>query len=316
LHTKHRIVTTLIGTLPMHPVQNVFYSKPAILPPESVTLALEKGWIRLIEDSDVLTYENIPVIIPEENVPNDTTDYASETPVESKMDETQDVKPENTAEEKRDDSAMNEDKDDSVNTSTFTDESKDDSIDEDSKQDEDEPPRKRIKLEKKPQQYVYFQLSASDARNPQKDIRHEWKYPENEEQRRRYLVYKDLHENNHYLTAGDRFGCDFLAYKDDPLIVHSEYMVFIVDYRETISPHGIVSLGRMGNTAHKTSVYATVTPEGQVKYISLNWFSNLQPLKEYKKYVIKNKAETNVEESAVAISSAATVPTDVVISGD
>lgn len=320
LHSQYRLVPTLVGTLPMHPMQNLFFSKPAVLAPEAVTIALEKGWIRLIEDSNVTTYENIPTSIINEAETGNHDQKADDV----KMSET------NSVESTENSSKVMHEASNSVHTlyqptiyanKTKQEESNNNEviIDDHTKSDQDEPPRKKVKLSKPSAPITYFQMSDSDSRNPKKCIKEKWVYPETDEQRRRYLVFKDLHDKGYFMTAGDRFGCDFLAYKDDPLIVHSEWMVFVVDYsKEIITPHAVVSLGRLGNTSHKTSVYATVHPSGEIKYMTINWFSNLQPLKEFKKYIIKNQNETTeAEDTAVALTETTNnVPEDVVISED
>lgn len=40
----------------------------------------------------------------------------------------------------------------------------------------------------------------------------EWKFPETTVERLRYSVFKDLWHKGYYLTAGIKFGGDFLAY--------------------------------------------------------------------------------------------------------
>ena len=40
----------------------------------------------------------------------------------------------------------------------------------------------------------------------------EWKYPSTEKQQLRYKTFKDLWEKGYYLTNGEKFGGDFLAY--------------------------------------------------------------------------------------------------------
>ncbi len=303
----------MIGTLAMHPMQNTFFSKPALLPPESVALGLEKGFMTLISDSDPTTYPYLPLNMPPvteemlvqpapvvETVTEDNTDTTMvEQPVASDAEPTTVTQTETTEQETTTELAeptTSNPLDLLVNT-----------IDSDEEK-SDEPPRKRVKREnatpKAQRPPIYFQLAPSDERNPNTKIT--WNYPQTEEEKRRFAVYKDLHEKNYYMTAGDRFGCDFLAYKEDPLLVHSEFMVFIVSYQEHISPNSVVSLGRMGNTTHKTSMYATITPDGKVKYISLDWFHNLQPLKEFKKYVIANKAQAAAEDTVQVSTDVAT----------
>lgn len=40
----------------------------------------------------------------------------------------------------------------------------------------------------------------------------EWNYPTTEEEILRYKVFKDIWEEGYFVTSGEKFGCDFLAY--------------------------------------------------------------------------------------------------------
>lgn len=51
----------------------------------------------------------------------------------------------------------------------------------------------------------------------------EWKYPSNEKQQLRYKTYKDLWERGYYVTNGEKFGGDFLAYPGN-----LRYIVYIL----------------------------------------------------------------------------------------
>ena len=40
-----------------------------------------------------------------------------------------------------------------------------------------------------------------------------------------YEVFADLTSKGMFVTFGLKFGADFLAYQDDPLICHAKYLV-------------------------------------------------------------------------------------------
>lgn len=52
IRTKHRIVGSLIGSLPRKPRQNVCFSLPLVLTAEETTLLLEKGFAKLVDCSE------------------------------------------------------------------------------------------------------------------------------------------------------------------------------------------------------------------------------------------------------------------------
>jgi tRNA-splicing endonuclease subunit Sen34 len=122
-----------------------------------------------------------------------------------------------------------------------------------------------------------------------------WKYPETEKDRNRYKVFEALYNKGYFVTNGDRFGCDFLVYKEDPLIYHSEFMVYVVSEKDTWKPFPMISIGRLGNYVQKTVLYACVTSneetkEEQVRFLSLNWF-DIEPLKLYRSNKKKQQAQ-------------------------
>lgn len=40
----------------------------------------------------------------------------------------------------------------------------------------------------------------------------DWTYPKTDAEKLKYAVFRDLWEKNYYLTSGQKFGGDFLAY--------------------------------------------------------------------------------------------------------
>ncbi|KND01767.1 tRNA intron endonuclease [Spizellomyces punctatus DAOM BR117] len=51
LRTRYHIVGALVGTLPRLPMQNTFFSLPLVLLSEEITVLLERGLIRIVDDS-------------------------------------------------------------------------------------------------------------------------------------------------------------------------------------------------------------------------------------------------------------------------
>ena len=78
-------------------------------------------------------------------------------------------------------------------------------------------------------------------------------------------LYNDLYEMGFYVSSGIKFGCDFLAYLDDPVRYHAQYAVRLVpgdqvgqvDLNE-INICDINSLQRLTHGANKIPLLATV----------------------------------------------------------
>lgn len=90
-------------------------------------------------------------------------------------------------------------------------------------------------------------------------------------QQLRYNVFRDMYQRGYYLTTGAKFGGDFLAYPGDPHRFHAHHVVIAVPWEEVLSPLEIVSLGRLGTVVHKAPLVGSVSPEGEVCYLSLEW---------------------------------------------
>jgi tRNA-splicing endonuclease subunit Sen34 len=52
-----------------------------------------------------------------------------------------------------------------------------------------------------------------------------WTYPRTEDEKRRYAVFADLHRRGLTMTAGIKFGADYLAYPGDPMAYHACFTV-------------------------------------------------------------------------------------------
>jgi tRNA-splicing endonuclease subunit Sen34 len=67
-----------------------------------------------------------------------------------------------------------------------------------------------------------------------------WAYPRTENEKRRYAVFADLHRRGLTLTAGVKFGADYLCYPGDPMAYHACFTVRVCAEGEGI--HALVGL--------------------------------------------------------------------------
>ncbi|XP_054718646.1 tRNA-splicing endonuclease subunit Sen34-like [Uloborus diversus] len=98
-----------------------------------------------------------------------------------------------------------------------------------------------------------------------------WRYPNTEEEKLRFAVFKDLWERGLYITSGCKFGGDFLAYEGDPFKYHALYIVVCIEQTSKFQAIDILTYGRLGNQVKKTVALASVNSSGIVEYISLKW---------------------------------------------
>nr|CAG4642128.1 EOG090X0G6M [Eurycercus lamellatus] len=87
----------------------------------------------------------------------------------------------------------------------------------------------------------------------------------------RSSVFVDLWQKGYYITGGQKFGGDFLVYPGDPLKFHSHYIAVCVDEHQHLTPHFLISKGRLGTNVKKTVLICSVKDNGEINYQSLNW---------------------------------------------
>ena len=122
--------------------------------------------------------------------------------------------------------------------------------------------------------YLYenkFILIDSDDLEDEKNFLLEF---ENNKNSLLYLVYKDLHSKGYYILPGNKYGVDFLGYKDDPNFVHSTYLISCKNIDEDINTKDIINNERISVGTKKILIYAFVDKnENDVKinYINLSW---------------------------------------------
>nr|CAG4641288.1 EOG090X0G6M [Eulimnadia texana] len=109
--------------------------------------------------------------------------------------------------------------------------------------------------------------------------RHPWPMKRNEvdwvkikcSNRIREAVFVDLWSKGFYLTAGEKFGGDFLAYPGDPVKFHAHYIVVCLERTTKLTPKFLVGKGRLGSNVKKTVLLCSLNDNDDVIYQSLQW---------------------------------------------
>ncbi|ACP55657.1 tRNA-intron lyase [Saccharolobus islandicus] len=87
-----------------------------------------------------------------------------------------------------------------------------------------------------------------------------------------YRVYEDLREKGFIVRSGVKYGADFAVYTLGPGLEHAPYVVIAVDIDEEITPHELLSFGRVSHSTRKRLVLALVDRKSEsVRYIMFKW---------------------------------------------
>ena len=73
-----------------------------------------------------------------------------------------------------------------------------------------------------------------------------------------YRVFTELYRQGKVVTSGLKFGGHFLAYPGDPLLYHSEFVVYCDSPGETWDKYRLASHGRVATNARKTFIIASI----------------------------------------------------------
>lgn len=84
-------------------------------------------------------------------------------------------------------------------------------------------------------------------------------------------MFVDLWKKGYFITAGEKFGGDFLVYPGDPLKFHSHYIAVCVEEHQLLMPRFLIQKGRLGTSVKKTVLLCSVGQDGVVNYQSLTW---------------------------------------------
>lgn len=270
LRKDHRIIGELVGCLSKHPRQEVLSGLPLLLLPEEVSLLLEKGVARVVKYSH-LQYP------PEESLKEAFDKYRNALFVEQEkclrkekekqivmmMDkivegkrrkilgiETCKKKMKKSLDEETQEALRNV----QVNTKDLF----------------DEQMSRLPKLEKS-EALVQTHMAYPWLKKENIEIM-QWKYPNTWQEQLRYKTFKDLWERGYWVTSGEKFGGDFLAYPGDPIMFHSQYIIRCKSRKEGLSITELIGCCRIGSHVRKTLVFATLSEDNEnVKYHSFQW---------------------------------------------
>jgi len=75
---------------------------------------------------------------------------------------------------------------------------------------------------------------------------------------------------NSYVSSGAKFGGDFLVYPGDPLHHHASHIVTVVEWDKSLAPLDMIAIGRVAVSVKKTAVFASVH-ENHPVLLSMEW---------------------------------------------
>lgn len=73
-----------------------------------------------------------------------------------------------------------------------------------------------------------------------------------------YQLFAYLHSNGYYVSPGLRFGCQYLAYPDDPLRYHSHFLATAIPADEEFDLLSLIGGGRLGTGVKKSYLLGAV----------------------------------------------------------
>ncbi|AOL15962.1 tRNA-intron lyase [Sulfolobus sp. A20] len=87
-----------------------------------------------------------------------------------------------------------------------------------------------------------------------------------------YRVYEDLRERGFIVRSGMKYGADFTVYTLGPGIEHAPFVVISVDANQDLSPHELLSFGRVSHSTRKRLVLGLVDRKSNsIRYIMFKW---------------------------------------------
>ncbi|KAJ1994635.1 tRNA-splicing endonuclease subunit [Coemansia umbellata] len=89
-------------------------------------------------------------------------------------------------------------------------------------------------------------------------------WPEGDQDKIRFGLFKDLHSRGYYITRGLKFG--------EPMRFHSSHIVSLVDHKQPFTPRELIALVRLGTTVKKTRVLSSWNQNSSnFTHVCMNW---------------------------------------------
>lgn len=264
LRDKHRIVGNLVGCLASLPRQDTVAGLPQQLLPEEVTFLIESNIARLIAHKDLEKDDNVleKYNAYKEKIHNDQITFY-EDKRKKQMSSVIDII---IAGKKRKLNGGGKSRKDDQEAPT----------------EEPQLDREAIlkaELEKSagtPLVNTLVQTATADVwHRDQVDNNATWNFPSSESEKLKYAVFKDLWKKGYFITAGQKFGGDFLVYPGDPVKFHAQFIVVCQGVKSGMTALDLITLGRLGSSTRKTPVVATFDQQSStVVYNSISWAEN------------------------------------------
>ncbi|XP_068243142.1 tRNA-splicing endonuclease subunit Sen34-like [Palaemon carinicauda] len=236
--TKHRIVGTMVGSLPRHPHQTSVLGLPLQLMPEEVTLLLEKGFGKPI---CYVEFTNSPSQVLVDEFKEKRQKCYEEQISAAFRHRKQEI--ESNAEK------ILKGKLKKLENKNFPNPglTKEKVIEMECE-----------KIQKLPENHQLIQIFTEHPMIDHfKPIDINWSYPKGQQEKLKYDVFKDLWERGYYITSGTKFGGDFLLYDGDPILFHATFIVKCVKKFQQVSNCDLMTMSRLANATKKTLVLAT-----------------------------------------------------------
>ncbi|XP_034942642.1 tRNA-splicing endonuclease subunit Sen34 [Chelonus insularis] len=256
LRQKYKIIGSLIGCLSKLPRQEIFHGLPMLLMPEEVTLLLEKKIVRLVQINDIQMKPNDKLKQKFNNYRNKLFSQQEERLKEERkkqiiafMDKIVEGKRRKLLGLKRSKKQLKKNVDLNLIENA----------------EQIEINREVLlteELEKIPKlepSEALIQIHTAYPWSGKDDVKEvKWNYPQSPEENIRYTVFKDLWERGFYVTYGDKFGGDFLAYPGDPIMFHSQYVITCKNGDDDLPILDLIGQCRVACSVRKTQVYAYI----------------------------------------------------------
>lgn len=85
----------------------------------------------------------------------------------------------------------------------------------------------------------------------------------------KYIIYEDLRDKKYIPRPGQKFGSDFIVYKQGPGIDHSSFCIEVLPRNHRITSMDVVRAGRLATSVKKRYIMANPITK---TYFSFKWF--------------------------------------------
>jgi tRNA-intron endonuclease len=85
----------------------------------------------------------------------------------------------------------------------------------------------------------------------------------------KYIIYEDLRDKKYIPRPGQKFGSDFIVYKQGPGIDHSSFCIEVLPRNHKITSMDVVRAGRLATSVKKRYIMANPITK---TYFSFKWF--------------------------------------------